>query len=747
MNRQKIKKDRAFFYVIQGILLLVSFWCWFMCGTPQFFKVGIIADINQTELRAFDLYKSRLNKYGGIDNVRLKLVRIDKKDKIKDDFIATINLIGRDKYIILNKHLSLPINKELEFCRLNYRMSAINSDCIRKNHKKALHKAINAVKALDIIIESLPERMDNAKQIKDYLSRNIELHPYFDKQIKERIRVKTGIAINKLSKIDMTSVTFQADFFIWFRCETKRGEIRVDDIEFVNTIKPTFLLDSNITNSIINSTCVVNLPNYKRYHIVANFKGLEIKNYALGEQNLPIRIRHRDLSIKDIRYVKDETDKSNGIRSTFIPTKMREWEKIRFNSITNSSLYLNYSLSYATYAHVAKMGNPKTLKNLFIPRSEFTMRYAVKYIAFSLRGFENWMNSFFPMDGSGTIHKDLMLIYISMSLVVFNIITLLQELQVTNGRLSHVAWFAKLIIMMLILLCIEFLLSQLIFDFKNSVWGVRNIDIVNSTLFYLNYSIALLGWIVPAYYIVSAFDQFLWNPIETKTETEIPSVLRMFVAIIVYALTVVGIMAYVFEVTTGSLMATSGAFAILFAILSKVDISNIVAGLGISFAKIFKLGDWVRIDGVEGKVIEMTPRSTKLLTVKNSIVNIPNTDVGSAVIENMTHEDKTAYRVHIHLEIVPTNYTLAEKPLLESVAKINGVLESPKPFMDFLGQGDSAQILELKFYISDYAKKGWVIQSVWREVWLICEQYGIKMSTPQREHFNFEMSNPIQEKN
>ena len=200
------------------------------------------------------------------------------------------------------------------------------------------------------------------------------------------------------------------------------------------------------------------------------------------------------------------------------------------------------------------------------------------------------------------------------------------------------------------------------------------------------------------------------------------------------ALAFIGILAYVFEVTTNSLMATSGAFAILFAIMSKVDISNIVAGLGISFAKIFKLDDWVKIDGVEGKVFEMTPLSTKILTVENSIVNIPNTAVGDAVIENMAHPSG-AYRLFIHLEVVPMDYKFVEEKLLVAVANVEGTLADPPPFIAFLGQGDSAQIFEVYFYIEDYAKKAYFIQAVWREVWSICEEFGIRMSTPQREHF------------
>jgi len=135
----------------------------------------------------------------------------------------------------------------------------------------------------------------------------------------------------------------------------------------------------------------------------------------------------------------------------------------------------------------------------------------------------------------------------------------------------------------------------------------------------------------------------------------------------------------------------------------------------------------------------MTPRSTKVLTFDNSIVNIPNTNVGGAIIENMAHPT-TAFRLMIHLEIVPMDYTVAEQALLEGVKSVGEILREPKPFIAFLGQGDSAQIFEVYFYIEDYSKRAYYHQLVWRAIWSSCEKHKLVMSTPQREHFNFDMS-------
>ena len=164
-------------------------------------------------------------------------------------------------------------------------------------------------------------------------------------------------------------------------------------------------------------------------------------------------------------------------------------------------------------------------------------------------------------------------------------------------------------------------------------------------------------------------------------------------------------MAFVFELTTTSLAATSGFIAIMLGVASKIDLSNIIAGLGISFSKIFIIGDWIKIGDTEGKVVEMTPKSTKIQTVNSSIVNIPNTTVSRSSIENFSRPS-SIYRLTIRLETVADyRFEDVERVMLDAIYSTEGILKDPKPAVLFHGQGDSSQIYETVFFINDYSKK------------------------------------------
>jgi hypothetical protein len=90
----------------------------------------------------------------------------------------------------------------------------------------------------------------------------------------------------------------------------------------------------------------------------------------------------------------------------------------------------------------------------------------------------------------------------------------------------------------------------------------------------------------------------------------------------------------------------------------------------------------------------------------------------------------------IHLEIVPVyRFEQVEKVLLDAVASTPNILDTPSPVVIFKGQGDSAQIFEIFFFIDDYSKKAILWQSTWRRIWRHLEQADIALATPQREVF------------
>jgi small-conductance mechanosensitive channel len=68
----------------------------------------------------------------------------------------------------------------------------------------------------------------------------------------------------------------------------------------------------------------------------------------------------------------------------------------------------------------------------------------------------------------------------------------------------------------------------------------------------------------------------------------------------------------------------------LFTFGSAGSLSNIIAGLILTYMRLFKIGDRVKIGDVVGDVIEKSLLVTRIRTIKNEIISIPNSTVMSS---------------------------------------------------------------------------------------------------------------------
>ena len=97
-----------------------------------------------------------------------------------------------------------------------------------------------------------------------------------------------------------------------------------------------------------------------------------------------------------------------------------------------------------------------------------------------------------------------------------------------------------------------------------------------------------------------------------------------------------------FGVTTSSVVAVLGSAGLTLGLALQGSLSNFAGGVLILLLKPFVVGDYI-IDGVtgqEGTVSSITIFYTKLLTVYNRMILIPNGTLSNSSITNVTHMEK-----------------------------------------------------------------------------------------------------------
>lgn len=93
---------------------------------------------------------------------------------------------------------------------------------------------------------------------------------------------------------------------------------------------------------------------------------------------------------------------------------------------------------------------------------------------------------------------------------------------------------------------------------------------------------------------------------------------------VIFLIGIIGAAAYVLQLPVKGLLATSGAMAIIVGLALQSTLSDMFSGIVLNTTKPYQLDDWISIDGIKGRVMEIDWRSTHLMTEMGSMAVVPN---------------------------------------------------------------------------------------------------------------------------
>ncbi len=174
------------------------------------------------------------------------------------------------------------------------------------------------------------------------------------------------------------------------------------------------------------------------------------------------------------------------------------------------------------------------------------------------------------------------------------------------------------------------------------------------------------------------------------------SFIRSVTKIILYVLLIV-IALSILDVPMDSIVAVIASAGVAVGLALKDSLSNLAGGFIILFSKPLKEGDTIEADGVMGKVEAITILYTRIVTVDNKTVFIPNGVVASGKIINYT--DKETRRVDLNFGIsYEDDIDAARAVLLNEVKTAPEALDVPAPKVVVLSHDDSAVTLQLQVW-------------------------------------------------
>jgi MscS family membrane protein len=186
-------------------------------------------------------------------------------------------------------------------------------------------------------------------------------------------------------------------------------------------------------------------------------------------------------------------------------------------------------------------------------------------------------------------------------------------------------------------------------------------------------------------------------------------------------------------VEIGPVIATMGIAGLALALAAQNLLSNVFGGMTITIDQLYKVGDRIEFGGVYGDVYEIKPRYTKIKTLDNMIITIPNSKVINDNIVNYAAPDPTV-RVKIPVSVAyGTDPEKVDKILLEIVDNTPKVLKMPKPLVRFTQYAESSQNFELLVWIDHYDERHRVLDSIFRDMFKRFKEEGIEIPFNQMD--------------
>jgi len=215
------------------------------------------------------------------------------------------------------------------------------------------------------------------------------------------------------------------------------------------------------------------------------------------------------------------------------------------------------------------------------------------------------------------------------------------------------------------------------------------------TKFFLKHVDFIIGVIVNIVliYVFCKLTDLLHRKIENNLKTKntdspllnlLPILTRITKVVVIFLLLAGFLQSFGYNVT--SLIAGFGITGLAVGFAAKETLGNVFGSIGLLSDKVYKIGEYIKFNDIEGTVEKINLRSTSLRTVDGFLINVPNNIISNTPITNITLADKRKIDVAVDIEYNTSNEKIDRAiEILQECAKNNeDILEGYSVFIDNL---------------------------------------------------------------
>ena len=262
-----------------------------------------------------------------------------------------------------------------------------------------------------------------------------------------------------------------------------------------------------------------------------------------------------------------------------------------------------------------------------------------------------------------------------------------------------------------------------------------NLDIILRKLFELGVTAGKHLLVAALVFVVGRLIIGIINKLVAKllsrrhVDASVQSFLRSLVKIMLTVLLIISVIGAL-GVNTTSFAALLASAGVAIGMALSGNLQNFAGGLVILLFKPYRVGDWIEVQGVQGKVQEIQIFHTLLLQADNKVVFIPNGSMSTAVVVNYTRTDTRRVEWTVGIDY-GESVDKAKDVILNTIKADQRIQTDPEPAVLVSALADSSVNLTVRVWVKndDY----WpVFHDIYNQIYDQFNAAGISIPFPQQ---------------
>jgi len=194
----------------------------------------------------------------------------------------------------------------------------------------------------------------------------------------------------------------------------------------------------------------------------------------------------------------------------------------------------------------------------------------------------------------------------------------------------------------------------------------------------------------------------------------------------------------VWGVNLSAAFTALGVTSLVITFALQDTLSGLASGVLLLSDAPFKPGDWIQFGDLQGRVIDINWRSSRIEDRSGDLHVVPNAQLANSEVINYV-EPSRLHRVVVPLQVAYVNPpTLAKEMLLDAARSTPGVLDTPAPAVRVVQIDDPLMGYEVDMWIEDFQNAPKVASTFGSLVWYASHRHDVPLPSPAQDLYLYD---------